>query len=103
MANVVSVILCLSGLGLAAQQPQIIQPNSQPNSFSTREPSSSVKTERPVGESQSQTQPDYVLGPGDQITIRAVNVEEINDKPVLIDTGGYVRLPVVGRVRVAGE
>ncbi|MCL4401467.1 MAG: polysaccharide export protein [Acidobacteria bacterium] len=44
----------------------------------------------------------YVLGPGDQISIRVLEVEEINDKPVRIDLSGYVRLPLVGRVRAGG-
>jgi len=41
-------------------------------------------------------QTDYVLGPGDQIAIRAANLEEISDKPITIDTGGYIRLPLAG-------
>ncbi len=45
---------------------------------------------------------EYVLGPGDQITIWALGMEEISDKPVRIDTGGYVDLPVLGRVHAAG-
>lgn len=45
---------------------------------------------------------DYVLGPGDQITIWALGMEEISDKPVRIDTGGNVDLPVLGRVHAAG-
>ena len=45
---------------------------------------------------------DYLLGPGDQIVVRVLNAEEINDKPILIDMGGYIRLPVVGRIHVGG-
>src|SRR6266436_6897609 len=47
-------------------------------------------------------QTDYVLGPGDQIAIRAANLEEISDKPITIDTGGYIRLPLAGRIHAAG-
>jgi polysaccharide export outer membrane protein len=31
-----------------------------------------------------------------------LHVEEINDKPVSVDLGGEIRLPVVGRLRVSG-
>jgi len=47
-------------------------------------------------------QTEYVLGPGDQIAIRAAGLEEIGDKPVTIDTGGDIRLPMAGRMHVAG-
>src|SRR5947199_1986469 len=33
----------------------------------------------------------YVLGPGDTITIRALNVEEISEKPVRIGTSGIIK------------
>lgn len=44
----------------------------------------------------------YVLGPEDQITIRALDAEEISDRPTRIDMTGYIRLPLVGRLRAAG-
>src|SRR5688500_1030097 len=46
--------------------------------------------------------PNYVLGPNDQILIRAPGADEINEKPFRIDAEGYVNLPLVGRVRAAG-
>jgi polysaccharide export outer membrane protein len=45
---------------------------------------------------------DYVLGPGDQITIRVVDIEEINDKPVAVDLTGHIHLPIVGTIAVSG-
>lgn len=44
----------------------------------------------------------YVLGPGDQIMVRAANVSELNDKTIRIDLSGYINLPVVGRVQTGG-
>jgi polysaccharide export outer membrane protein len=44
----------------------------------------------------------YVLGPGDQITIRSTDADDINDKPVQIDNDGFLRLPLVGRLRASG-
>jgi len=44
----------------------------------------------------------YVLGPEDQITIRALDAEEISDKPFTVDNSGFVTLPMLGRVKAAG-
>jgi len=50
-----------------------------------------------------QDQPSaYVLGPSDVITIQALDVEEISNKPIWIDTGGFINLPLVGRLKAAG-
>jgi len=50
-----------------------------------------------------QDQPSaYVLGPSDTITIQAVDIEEISNKPIWIDTGGFINLPLVGRLKAAG-
>lgn len=46
--------------------------------------------------------PGYVLGPGDQISIRVVNFEEINDKPISIDLSGCIRLPMAGQIVASG-
>ena len=45
---------------------------------------------------------DYILGPEDQILIRALDAVEISDKPVLIGTSGDITLPMVGRLRASG-
>jgi len=49
-------------------------------------------------------QPDsgYVLGPDDQIVIRALEAPEISDKPMLIGTNGNITLPLIGRVKAGG-
>jgi polysaccharide biosynthesis/export protein len=44
----------------------------------------------------------YVLGPEDQIIIRAFRAEELSDKPVQITGDGYISLPMLGRVKAAG-
>ncbi len=45
---------------------------------------------------------EYVLGPGDQVQVRALDLDEIGDKPVAVDGRGFIRLPLVGRVQAAG-
>ena len=44
----------------------------------------------------------YVLGPDDEILVRAVDVPEISDKPQRIDPSGDIRLPSVGKIHAAG-
>jgi polysaccharide biosynthesis/export protein len=44
----------------------------------------------------------YVLGPDDQLLIRALDGFDLGDKPVLIGVNGNITLPLVGRVKAAG-
>jgi polysaccharide export outer membrane protein len=45
---------------------------------------------------------DYVLGPGDQIVIRTLQVKEIADKQFRLEANGEVNLPMAGRVQLGG-
>jgi polysaccharide export outer membrane protein len=45
----------------------------------------------------------YVLGPGDQVTVRALDVEEIGERPFRIEMGGDLQLPLIGRIHAAGS
>jgi polysaccharide export outer membrane protein len=50
-----------------------------------------------------QSTPDtYTLGPGDQIIVRVLDLEEIDNKPVPIDLRGSINLPVAGRIQASG-
>jgi len=51
---------------------------------------------------QDTVRPNYVLGPNDQILIRAPEAEEIDQKPFRIDGDGNINLPLVGRIHAAG-
>jgi polysaccharide biosynthesis/export protein len=48
---------------------------------------------------QDSIRANYVLGPNDQILIRAPQAEEINEKPFRIDSEGFINLPIIGRIR----
>jgi polysaccharide export outer membrane protein len=50
----------------------------------------------------SQSVSGYVLGPDDEIKIRAMDAPEISDKPVLIGTNGNITLPMIGKVKAGG-
>jgi polysaccharide export outer membrane protein len=44
----------------------------------------------------------YTLGPGDEINISALDVEEMKAGPTRIDMQGAIRLPLIGKVQAAG-
>ncbi|MDQ6664105.1 MAG: polysaccharide biosynthesis/export family protein [Acidobacteriota bacterium] len=50
----------------------------------------------------SELRSTYVLGSDDQIVIRALEAEDISEKPVRVDSEGYIRLPLIGRLHAAG-
>src|SRR5712691_8931576 len=45
---------------------------------------------------------EYALGPGDQITINALDAEEISGRTILIGSSGNIEVPLMGRVHAAG-
>ncbi len=45
---------------------------------------------------------EYMLGPGDQITLRVVDMEEYTDRTVRVDPNGFVDLPMIGRIQISG-
>ena len=88
------ILAIAAGLGFAAQGSAAEPPQS-----------SSVTESGPVPRdhaSAGHAGAGYILGPGDQISLQVLHVEEINDKPVPIDMSGEIRVPVVGRIQVAG-
>lgn len=46
---------------------------------------------------------DYVLAAGDQILLHAFEMEDISDKPYLIDSQGNVRIPMLGQMKAGGQ
>jgi polysaccharide biosynthesis/export protein len=44
----------------------------------------------------------YVLGPGDSILVRVLDLEEMGREPYQIDLQGNVSIPMVGRIHVSG-
>jgi len=66
-------------------------------------PGNAISDAAPASSSAAASAPStYTLGPGDQIVVRAADIEEITDKPIPIDSRGYVDLPMIGRMLAAG-
>jgi len=76
---------------LKAQAPQ--QPPSLPSQ--TANPQA-----LPTG--TERLKPNYVLGPGDQILIRAFEMDEIGERPYRIEADGFVDLPTLGKTKAGG-
>ncbi len=55
-----------------------------------------------IGPQIQQLRPNYVLRPGDQVLIRAFEVEEISERPFRVDGDGFINLPILGRVKAGG-
>ncbi len=45
----------------------------------------------------------YVLGADDQLTVHALDVEEIGDRPLRVEMNGTLRLPLIGRIQASGR
>jgi polysaccharide export outer membrane protein len=98
MRIIASIILSSTGL-LLAQQPSAEAPQNVTN-LSNHAP---VKQDQPKRDHEApQFNFSYILGPGDQISIRVVDLEEVTDKPVAVDLNGYIRLTMIGRIKVSG-
>ena len=76
----------------AGQTPAPLSPQTAP----------SVQPAAPGAPQALMLRPTYVLGAGDQILIRAFQVEEISDKPFRITSEGTVDLPLLGRIPASG-
>uniref|UniRef100_Q01XL8 Polysaccharide export protein n=1 Tax=Solibacter usitatus (strain Ellin6076) TaxID=234267 RepID=Q01XL8_SOLUE len=82
---------------LVAQVPPA-QPGGQPR----QQLPASQQSVNVASAPMERLRPNYVLRPGDQILIRAFEMEEISERPFRIDGDGYVNLPVLGRVKCGG-
>jgi polysaccharide biosynthesis/export protein len=49
-----------------------------------------------------QREPNYILAPNDQITIRVPDAEELNDRTYRIDAEGNLTLPLIGVIKASG-
>jgi polysaccharide export outer membrane protein len=92
----------LGCLTVCAQQqpaPQPGQPGSQnPTNPNQAQPLNQAGRELPP----DAIRPNYVLGPNDQVLVRAPDSPEINEKPFRIDADGNINLPLLGRVHAGG-
>jgi polysaccharide biosynthesis/export protein len=90
---------------LCAQQPPTQQQVGAPQQLGQAAPGQGQPAAtQPAGQEtgSGRLRPNYILGPGDQILIRAFEMEEIGDRPYLVDGDGVINLPQLGRLTVSG-
>lgn len=46
--------------------------------------------------------PAYRLGPGDEVTIRVLDLDELGDKPFRLDSNGEITVSLAGRIQASG-
>jgi polysaccharide biosynthesis/export protein len=89
-----SLLLSVPVWAQQAQPAQADQPAGAPASPNAPQPIQQLPPDT--------IRPNYVLGPNDQILIRAPEAEEIDNRPFRIDGDGNINLPLVGRIHAAG-
>ena len=95
------------GVGLSAQlsaqvpvmpaSGEIVTPPATPNPAVAK-----TMPAAPAPMTGPERKADYILGPDDQIVIRAFQAEEISDKPMQVTGEGYINAPMIGRIKAAG-
>jgi polysaccharide biosynthesis/export protein len=94
-------VLLSGGLHAQAQQP-VLPAGQNPSAV----PGQSTPGATTLGQGEQatmdQVRANYVLGPNDQVIIRAFQAEEIGERPYRIDTDGNMDLPLVGTVKAGG-
>jgi polysaccharide export outer membrane protein len=56
----------------------------------------------PVATSDGQVRATYLLGPGDAVTVHALNAPDLSEKAFRVDAAGDLKLPTIGRVHAGG-
>jgi len=90
--------LAICQLVVNAQTPPQLPGSAQPSLAGTPVQQAPAQLPNPV----DRLRPTYILRAGDQILIRALEMEEIGDRPYRIDGDGFINLPQLGRIRAGG-
>lgn len=103
LLSCLAALLC--GSVLLAQNPAVGIPQ-QPNSNAQVAPGGLPQSNANMPPSgippmAERLRPNYVLQIGDQILVRARDVEELTDRPYRIENDGTINLPLAGRLRAA--
>jgi polysaccharide export outer membrane protein len=82
-----------------AQQPSSVELLSQEVTATNTTEAATAET---PGAQAAAPRTSYVLGPGDVVSIWAVDLDETANRPQPIDSQGYLNVPLAGRIHVAG-
>lgn len=84
IAKIISLLFVLAGMSVGQQAP------------------SQNTGDKPQAPCNNQVRSTYLLGPNDELEISGIELEETGAKTSRIDGQGYIQVPLIGRVRVAG-
>lgn len=103
LVSVLSVVSLAAMPALAQQNPPAPGDLGQTPAASPAPQSETPAQNQPVQQLPADTfRPNYVLGPNDQVLIRAPEAEEIDNRPFRVDGDGNLNLPLVGKIHAAG-
>jgi len=97
-SSLATLWIALAAVPVIAQQQGAAGPEQTPGAQPAQAAPAPPAQQLP----QDTIRPNYVLGPNDQILVRAPEAEEIDQKPFRIDADGNINLPLVGRIHAAG-
>ena len=99
MLAVYTSVIGIALVSSAAAQSRTTQSPVPPAAAAVVQPRVSAA---PQPAAPQQLRSTYLLGTDDQVTVHALDAEELSDKPVRIDPNGDIRLPLAGRIHAAG-
>lgn len=76
--------------------PQMVSPGAPNSATGNQSPANTQSMSEPVNKS------DYMLGPGDRISVRVFGADDWPDRPIDVSAEGDIIAPLVGRVVVTG-
>ena len=88
----IAALTVSASIGLFAQLPQ--QPQAPTSGGAT--------AAQPLTGPAERLKPNYVLGPGDQILIRAFEMDDLGERPYRIEPDGLIDLPTLGKTQAGG-
>lgn len=92
-------IIVSTGVGFA-QPPQTQGTGTQqPGQTPAAQPPSQFPE---AGGQFQQLRSNYVIHSGDQVLIRAFEVDEISERPFRVDGDGFINMPLLGKVKAGG-
>jgi polysaccharide biosynthesis/export protein len=95
-------LLCLFALTLFLAGPDGPPIKANDGTLGPRTSQPEVAVEQQTAFPTTALPTGYVLGSGDQISLRILGVEEISDKPMAVDLNGYLHIPLAGQIRASG-
>ena len=97
----IAALLCGASLGLDVQA-QVQQPVQAQVPGTQAQPATGAAAQTLPATGTDRLRPNYVLGPGDQILIRAFEMDDLGERPYRVEADGFIDLPTLGKTKAGG-